>query len=95
MPHQRFQHFDLLQYQMSTSSISEMFLSTVLVFATLFMTVESHGRLIEPPSRSTMWRFGFDTPPNYNDNQLNCGGFSVRILVHAYQTLNYQFYFYQ
>lgn len=36
----------------------------------------SHGRLIEPPSRATMWRYGFDTPPNYNDHELYCGGFS-------------------
>lgn len=38
--------------------------------------VHSHGRLIEPPSRSTMWRYGFNTPPNYNDHELYCGGFS-------------------
>jgi len=35
-----------------------------------------HGRLIEPPSRSTMWRYGFDTPPNYNDHESYCGGFT-------------------
>ncbi len=23
-----------------------------------------------------MWRYGFDTPPNYNDHELYCGGFS-------------------
>ncbi|KAK8780914.1 hypothetical protein V5799_017739 [Amblyomma americanum] len=32
---------------------------------------------MEPPSRSSMWRFGFKTPPNYNDNELFCGGYSV------------------
>lgn len=25
-----------------------------------------HGRLIEPPSRSSAFRYGFQTPPNYN-----------------------------
>ncbi|RWS06298.1 uncharacterized protein B4U79_02654, partial [Dinothrombium tinctorium] len=34
--------------------------------------------LIEPPSRSTAWRYGFKTPPNYNDHELFCGGFHVQ-----------------
>ncbi|XP_048506013.1 uncharacterized protein LOC105686872 isoform X2 [Athalia rosae] len=38
--------------------------------------VSGHGRLIEPPSRASMWRYGFDTPHNYNDNELYCGGFT-------------------
>ena len=39
--------------------------------------VMGHGRLLEPPSRASMWRFGFDNPPNYDDNQLFCGGVHV------------------
>lgn len=39
--------------------------------------VESHGRLVEPPSRSTMFRLGFNNPPNYDDTQLFCGGVKV------------------
>ncbi|KAI8441952.1 hypothetical protein MSG28_005624 [Choristoneura fumiferana] len=35
-----------------------------------------HGRLTEPPSRASAWRFGFDTPHNYNDHELYCGGFT-------------------
>ena len=38
--------------------------------------VFSHGRLIEPPARTSAWRFGFGTPANYNDHETNCGGFS-------------------
>ncbi|CAH2093566.1 unnamed protein product [Euphydryas editha] len=38
--------------------------------------VNGHGRLIEPPSRASAWRYGFDTPRNYNDNELYCGGFT-------------------
>ncbi|XP_023332921.1 uncharacterized protein LOC111704804 [Eurytemora carolleeae] len=38
--------------------------------------VNGHGRLIEPPSRSTMWRYGFDSPANYNDHELYCGGYT-------------------
>ena len=37
---------------------------------------QGHGRLIEPPSRSTMWRYGFNNPPNYNDHESYCGGFT-------------------
>lgn len=37
-----------------------------------------HGRLISPPGRSTMWRYGYNTPVNTNDNQLSCGGFGVQ-----------------
>ena len=40
--------------------------------------IEGHGRLWDPPGRATMWRRGYITPKNYNDNQLSCGGFSVR-----------------
>ena len=52
--------------------------NSVLIFVTLavqlILEVSGHGRLVEPPSRSSMWRYGFDTPINYNDNQLFCGG---------------------
>ena len=53
---------------------------TVLITfaATTWTLVHGHGRLIEPPSRSSMWRFGFKNPTNYNDNALFCGGKSVK-----------------
>ncbi|CAC5373575.1 unnamed protein product [Mytilus coruscus] len=38
---------------------------------------EGHERLLEPPSRSSMFRKGFPKPPHYKDNQLSCGGFST------------------
>jgi hypothetical protein len=31
-----------------------------------------------PPARSTAWRKGFNTPVNYDDNGLNCGGKAVQ-----------------
>ncbi|CAG9854249.1 unnamed protein product [Phyllotreta striolata] len=37
-----------------------------------------HGRLMEPPARNSMWRYGFPNPVNYNDNELFCGGFTVQ-----------------
>eukprot|EP00095_Tigriopus_kingsejongensis_P000887 maker-scaffold409_size180341-snap-gene-0.25 protein:Tk00887 transcript:maker-scaffold409_size180341-snap-gene-0.25-mRNA-1 annotation:"hypothetical protein DAPPUDRAFT_317372" len=47
----------------------------LLAFALLIVQVSSHGRLRIPPSRASMWRDGYDTVPNYNDNQVFCGGF--------------------
>ena len=32
--------------------------------------VNSHARLMEPPSRASMWRLGFDNPPDFNDHQV-------------------------
>ncbi|XP_048775435.1 uncharacterized protein LOC125680031 [Ostrea edulis] len=46
-----------------------------LLMLVLVPAVFGHGYIQEPPSRSSMWRFGFNTPHNYNDNQLFCGGF--------------------
>ncbi|KAK2587999.1 hypothetical protein KPH14_004075 [Odynerus spinipes] len=40
--------------------------------------VTGHGRLMDPPARNSMWRFGFSNPVNYNDNELFCGGFAVQ-----------------
>ena len=37
-------------------------------------TVLGQGRMLLPPSRSSMWRVGYDTPINHNDNVQNCGG---------------------
>ncbi len=43
--------------------------------------VMGHGRLMEPPARNAMWRFGFPNPINYNDNEVYCGGFGGEKLV--------------
>lgn len=37
-------------------------------FAMLVHHAGGHGRLMEPPARNAMWRFGFPNPVNYNDN---------------------------
>ncbi|XP_069120053.1 location of vulva defective 1-like isoform X2 [Argopecten irradians] len=38
-----------------------------------YFVVDGHGYMLDPPGRSSMWRVGFDTVPNYDDNGLNCG----------------------
>ncbi|KAL9882632.1 uncharacterized protein ACN427_010358 isoform 3-T4 [Glossina fuscipes fuscipes] len=40
--------------------------------------VKGHGRLMDPPARNAMWRFGYPNPVNYNDNELFCGGYAVQ-----------------
>ncbi|CAG2170078.1 unnamed protein product [Oppiella nova] len=49
------------------------------IFIALYCSVlvdesSGHGYIADPPSRSSAWRFGFPTVPNYDDNQLFCGG---------------------
>ena len=48
-----------------------------ILFNNVFVIVYGHGRLVDPPGRNSMWRYGFKTPVDYNDNQLFCGGFNV------------------
>lgn len=49
-----------------------------LVLLTLLIDhVSGQGRLLMPPGRSSMWRLGYNTPVNYNDNALSCGGVKV------------------
>ena len=48
----------------------------------LIASVRGHARLIEPPSRASEWRFGFDNPPDYNDNADYCGGIAVSTYLH-------------
>ena len=53
--------------------------AAVLVLMCVARSANGHGRLMEPPGRSSMWRFGFNTPKNYDDNALYCGGFQVSV----------------
>ncbi|XP_070138792.1 uncharacterized protein [Drosophila bipectinata] len=48
----------------------------LLEICCFILKCEGHGRLIEPPSRASAWRYGFSTLPDYNDHELYCGGFT-------------------
>lgn len=50
----------------------------VLVFYLCVEVVKGQGRLLSPPGRSSLWRFGYGTPINSNDNALSCGGIQHR-----------------
>jgi len=57
-------------------------LKQILSLALLVVAVHGHGRLTDPPGRSTIWREpAFEhlgLPLNYNDNELFCGGYAVQ-----------------
>ena len=36
--------------------------------------VQGHGMMLEPASRNSAWRYGWGTPVQHTDNELNCGG---------------------
>lgn len=53
------------------------FICTIVAICFLLQLIDvcnGHGRLLEPPSRSSAWRFGYNVPVNYNDDELFCGG---------------------
>lgn len=58
-------------------------ISFALSISCLLIGVFGHGRMIDPPQRSSLWRVypgqGFE--PNYNDNELFCGGFAVSFYI--------------
>eukprot|EP00095_Tigriopus_kingsejongensis_P001217 maker-scaffold959_size76551-snap-gene-0.20 protein:Tk01217 transcript:maker-scaffold959_size76551-snap-gene-0.20-mRNA-1 annotation:"PREDICTED: uncharacterized protein LOC101891129" len=41
-------------------------------FVLTLKLISGHGYLIDPPARNAMWRQGFNTEVNYNDNELYC-----------------------
>ena len=60
------------------------FISCVIIVILQRGFVKGHGGLIEPPMRSIAWRYGFDTPVNYDWNGLFCGGYDVSIYYLSY-----------
>ncbi|KAK7108850.1 hypothetical protein V1264_016512 [Littorina saxatilis] len=52
-----------------------------VLLSCVLQSANGHGRLLEPPGRSSMWRVGFNTPKNYNDNALYCGGFANQYAI--------------
>lgn len=65
--------FKLMNKAMYFKSVLCVFLISLIVDK-----VVSHGKLLEPPSRTSAWRSNAGFPINYNDNEMNCGGVNVQ-----------------
>ena len=48
-------------------------LTTITLIVLLINLSEQHGMLMDPVNRSSMWRKGYQNPPNYDDEGLYCG----------------------
>jgi len=46
----------------------------VFVVTSMLGGSSGEGRMTDPPARNAMWRFGYPTPTNYDDDFLFCGG---------------------
>lgn len=53
----------------------------IIFFYESVYDVFGHGMLLDPVARGSRWRYDASAPVNYDDNQLFCGGFSVRFQV--------------
>jgi len=53
-------------------------LTVLFSFIATVQYVNSHGMMLDPPNRSSLWRFDSSAPANYEDNQNFCGGFGVQ-----------------
>jgi hypothetical protein len=57
-------------------------LVTVLCGALAFVALtKGHGHMKDPPNRASMHRYGYNTPPNYDDDAYWCGSMQVRIIL--------------
>lgn len=54
-------------------------INVVVVVLLMAIGTHQHGHLMEPVNRSSMWRKGYNTTVNWNDNELFCGGFGVSL----------------
>lgn len=60
--------------------------SAVAIVLMATKLTNGHGILLDPPGRSSLWRFFPDQPTNYDDNGINCGGFAVSLSTTPYLT---------
>ncbi|EFA07374.1 uncharacterized protein LOC656897 [Tribolium castaneum] len=50
----------------------------VAISSILLKEISGHGMMLEPPNRSSLWRYDKSALPNYQDNQNFCGGYYVQ-----------------
>ncbi|XP_042220561.1 uncharacterized protein LOC121865272 [Homarus americanus] len=66
-----------VNYLVKTAYKCSPWTSFVVFFECLLLVVfcKGQGRLVDPPSRASMWRFGFKNPVEFGDDRVDCGGF--------------------
>jgi hypothetical protein len=57
-------------------------LTIITLIVLLIDLSQEHGMLMDPVNRSSMWRKGYKTPPNYDDDGLYCGEVMVSQKFH-------------
>nr|XP_022293455.1 uncharacterized protein LOC111104011 isoform X3 [Crassostrea virginica] len=68
----------LFRMTTSTGAMSRRSLLALVILAILVQgSLQQYGHLEDPPARGSMWRYGFNTPVNSEDNSMNCGGKQV------------------
>lgn len=50
----------------------------IVLIILLIRRVDNKAMMIEPPHRSSLWRYDKTVPVNTKDDMLNCGGYEVR-----------------
>ncbi|KAG8228464.1 hypothetical protein J437_LFUL009329, partial [Ladona fulva] len=58
--------------------VSKFILLSASLLVLAAVGVNGHGYMADPCQRSSMWKLGFDTPINWEDDELNCGGFGTQ-----------------
>lgn len=67
------------------------FVLTTALLIVGFQEIHGHGKLMDPVNRSSAWRKGFKTPPNYTDNENSCGGLGVSANLKIYSSANFNY----
>ncbi|KAF7418619.1 hypothetical protein HZH68_001272 [Vespula germanica] len=55
----------------------QIILLSCMAFVNLIQ-IHGHGMMMDPVNRSSAWKKHFPVPPNFNDNELFCGGFAIQ-----------------
>ena len=64
----------------------ELTMRIVLLLGVVIPLAWGHGRMTIPPGRGTMWKYGYDNPPNYCDHCLECDNTPVGFVTPVRQT---------
>ncbi|CAH1365703.1 hypothetical protein MTP99_001969 [Tenebrio molitor] len=51
---------------------------SILILCSLIGHISGHGMMLDPPNRSSLWRYNPKAPVNYDDDQNYCGGMNVQ-----------------